>query len=380
MLIDISAIQSELVISTLSSFTQTFSSVLFAGTFDHLHSGHKSVLTQALFHATSSLIIGIASQSLLTKKTCPSALEPFETRLQNVLSFIREIIPESMKHIQITMIETADAVGPAATLDFDAIVVTPETKAGAAMVNEARQLHGHKPVQIICAQILGNSNIQQKLSSTSIRTSLCSSLPNGETDLNWLHASLKSLQFDQYVVEKWWSKLRDLYGIEPWRHYHTLRHILELLHAVSSQRIELFLTIWFHDCIYYPRSSKNEEDSVALFRDFVDEAGVDPAVAATVVETILMSKNHIFSLKGPIGTWQAEFLELDLSILGAEHGRYIKYADQIRKEYSHVEDYRVKRIEFLESVKLFKFKYLQNKDELNEKMRRNIDWEITVLS
>jgi len=38
------------------------------GTFDHLHLGHKLLLTNALFYTRETIIIGITSSSLLSNK------------------------------------------------------------------------------------------------------------------------------------------------------------------------------------------------------------------------------------------------------------------------------------------------------------------------
>ena len=105
--------------------TFKYDSVLFAGTFDHLHPGHRSVLTMAFFLARRKLYIGVTSDSLLRNKKYFNGLQPFETRALHVSDFIATIRPSNADDIEVVLLETEDAVGPAGTLEFDAIVVTP---------------------------------------------------------------------------------------------------------------------------------------------------------------------------------------------------------------------------------------------------------------
>ncbi len=59
-----------------------FGSVLFAGTFDHLHPGHKSVLTRALGAAKDSLHVGVTAGALLAKKVNGKALQTLGERTE----------------------------------------------------------------------------------------------------------------------------------------------------------------------------------------------------------------------------------------------------------------------------------------------------------
>ena len=63
------------------------------GTFDHLHSGHKLLLTMALAHTDTRLIIGITSQEMLSKKLHFDLIESFETRKSKVAAFCNKISP-----------------------------------------------------------------------------------------------------------------------------------------------------------------------------------------------------------------------------------------------------------------------------------------------
>jgi phosphopantetheine adenylyltransferase/predicted metal-dependent HD superfamily phosphohydrolase len=386
-----------LIFPPLPLIEKTYNRVLFAGTFDHLHSGHKSIITQSLFLAEDTLYVAVTSEQLLLRKKCPAAIEPFDSRVIGVDNFIRSIVPDCKKDVEIVILETPDAIGPAGHLDFDAIIVTPETLKGGEAVNEARVARGNKPVEIVTLQILDHLSVECKLSSTNIRAALCNNLARGEDDLNELHDSFIS-EIGKHLMDEmsvktlgttWWSRLRDIHGLEPWRHYHNLRHVFELIAAArehyedGSAPIELWMAIWFHDCVYIPRSATNEEDSVQVFEEFAQHAEVPSQTYENVRKAILYSKSHLKSLN-EIGVeeWIKVFLELDLSILASEDDRYSQYKAQIRSEYSHFDDtrFRAGRKEFLEGISQFRFKYLRNKDDLNDRITKNVSQEISELS
>src|SRR5262245_18351172 len=57
---------------------------------------------------------------------------------------------------------------------------------------------------------------------------------------------------------------------EPQRHYHTLRHLDEVLRTVGKLRdychdpAAVELAVWFHDAVYDPRGQDNEARSAQL--------------------------------------------------------------------------------------------------------------------
>lgn len=125
---------------------------------------------------------------------------------------------------------------------------------------------------------------------------------------------------------------------EPHRKYHTVQHLDECFErfaelkgeAVHPEEVELAL--WFHDAIYDTRRQDNEERSADWARSSVLAASLPASVAERVHALIMATRHNVV----PSGTDERILVDVDLSILGAEPGRFDEYEDQIRQEYSWV--------------------------------------------
>jgi predicted metal-dependent HD superfamily phosphohydrolase len=134
---------------------------------------------------------------------------------------------------------------------------------------------------------------------------------------------------------------------EPHRAYHTLEHIGECLLQLDMARhllvhpVEAELAIWFHDAVYNPRRSDNEEQSALLAEEQLQTAGVDRAVAGRTAALIRLTTHERGNLIGD----EAFLCDVDLAILGAEPERFDRYDAAIRQEYNWVPEavYRVER-------------------------------------
>ena len=123
----------------------------------------------------------------------------------------------------------------------------------------------------------------------------------------------------------------------PNRHYHNLRHIedcLDLLAGVDGlstrDRDSLTQAIWWHDVVYDPTRSDNEELSARLA-----EQHVAAELRDDVGRLIRLTRTHRVEPGDRLG---AILISIDLSILGAAPSRYDAYAAAIRKEFAHVPD------------------------------------------
>ncbi|HEY1051893.1 MAG TPA: hypothetical protein VGE39_19110 [Prosthecobacter sp.] len=126
---------------------------------------------------------------------------------------------------------------------------------------------------------------------------------------------------------------------EPHRQYHNLRHLqecLEVFDEVKSLAVNpalLEAALWFHDVVYDPQTtSENEEMSADLARDALESGEAEPAVVGHIRSLILVTKRHI-----PDSTPDAALIcDIDLAILGREEARFQEYEEAIAQEYAWV--------------------------------------------
>jgi predicted metal-dependent HD superfamily phosphohydrolase len=123
----------------------------------------------------------------------------------------------------------------------------------------------------------------------------------------------------------------------PGRHYHNLAHIEDCLAALArvegisaNDRELLSEAIWWHDVVYDPARSDNEELSAQLA-----ERHLRADISSEVGRLIRLTRTHDVKADDRLG---AILISIDLSILGAEPARYDAYAAAIRQEFIHVSD------------------------------------------
>lgn len=129
------------------------------------------------------------------------------------------------------------------------------------------------------------------------------------------------------------------------RHYHGLAHIAALLDLLLQHRAAFSdpqaveAAIWFHDAIYDSRAKDNEELSAALAADRLKDSA-DPARLARITAMIKATATHdVPALEDAASANDAAlFLDMDLSILGAEPQKFDAYEQAVRREYGWVVD------------------------------------------
>lgn len=187
-------------------------SVAVGGTFDHLHVGHKLLLTatalameplgQADPDHERLLTVGVTGDALLVNKKYAEFLESWDERYQSTASFLLAIIdfrpPESsaprlrrttapgpngnfvlmqvQPQLAFKFVEISDPFGPTITEEgIGALVVSEETHAGGAAVNDERAKKGWKDLAIFEVDVLQSgeaadtTSFESKISSTDIR-------------------------------------------------------------------------------------------------------------------------------------------------------------------------------------------------------------------
>lgn len=154
---------------------------------------------------------------------------------------------------------------------------------------------------------------------------------------------------DAYPV---FDRLVAAYSV-PHRFYHTLEHLNEMFNVagkLADEAIDLSavqLAIWFHDAVYDPPATDNEDRSAALAVELLRPRGIPEETLECVVAMIRATAHGTVS---DVGADTAVLLDADLAILSAEERRYARYAADIRREYGWVDEtaYRAGRTKVLE--------------------------------
>lgn len=180
---------------------------------------------------------------------------------------------------------------------------------------------------------------------------------------------------------------------EPHRHYHNQSHINDCVGKLFkfsylfSHKDEACIAFWFHDVVYSPHRTDNEEKSAALVRALMEKylkfAPTDDSknemmqAIDRVCALIMCTKTHrADTLDG-----QA-FVDIDLSILASVPSRFASYQQQIRDEYVHVdtETYQKARHKFLldMSCRSPLFQHVHLRAVWEHKARRNLTSALNV--
>lgn len=160
---------------------------------------------------------------------------------------------------------------------------------------------------------------------------------------------------------------------EPQRRYHTTAHLADVLARIdvladaaattaeqAPDRPAVELAAWFHDAVYRPDRSENEERSAALAERALPELGIDDARTAEVARLVRLTITH----DPAPGDANGELLcDADLGVLAGPPEEYAAYAAAVRAEYGFVPDeaFRAGRAavlrQLLELPRLFRTAY-----------------------
>jgi phosphopantetheine adenylyltransferase len=197
--------------------------VIVGGTFDHIHAGHKLLLTALalVLQPTSKrsttprrLMVGITGDELLKNKKYAEYLKSWDERQRDVVNFFRSIlyftrsnagekletctfnepgpngraIHTKLGPITLECVEIQDPFGPTITDEsITALVVSGETRSGGRAVNEKRTEKGWHALEVFEVDVLdaqeyegGSTKTEDfacKISSTAIRKRKAESAP-----------------------------------------------------------------------------------------------------------------------------------------------------------------------------------------------------------
>lgn len=173
---------------------------------------------------------------------------------------------------------------------------------------------------------------------------------------------------------------------EPHRHYHCVEHLSAVLSEVDTlasyaANPELaLLAAWYHDAIYDPRRSDNEERSAELAESELAAAGLPADSVVKVARLVRLTASH----DPAAGDSDAEVLcDADLAVLASPTPAYDRYVAAVRREYAHVDEagWRTGRGAVLRGLlgqpRLFRTAAGRTWEELG---RANVSRELTALA
>lgn len=140
---------------------------------------------------------------------------------------------------------------------------------------------------------------------------------------------------DKGLVNELWLEIEKHYTDKK-RHYHTLQHLDNLLSQLTEVKAELLdwetilFTLYYHDIIYNPLKSDNEDKSAEFAEKRMQQIAVPAETIKRCKAQILATKTHIKSTNSDTNY----FTDADLSVLGQTWEVYTHYYKGVRKEYS----------------------------------------------
>ncbi|CAK8674916.1 bifunctional coenzyme A synthase-like [Clavelina lepadiformis] len=187
-------------------------SVVIGGTFDHVHIGHKVLLSEATLMANRRLLIGLTDGKMLERKTLHELIKPWSLRKKQLENFLCDVADYSVKtdsgNINLNgkkLLEIAritDPIGPSSTdPDLQCIAVSKETEKGGEIVNKARLENG---LNLLHVHLIGEGHLlgeNQTSAINEVKTSSSTLRYNSLGDLRKIpNSSEATFPSEAYVI------------------------------------------------------------------------------------------------------------------------------------------------------------------------------------
>jgi len=175
-----------------------------------------------------------------------------------------------------------------------------------------------------------------------------------------------------------YANLMERYG-EIHRHYHNLAHIKNGLNELDETRHlannpnALEFAWWFHDAVYNPASSLNEEKSAELALEIIKNASLPRDFSREVASLIMATKHREI----PLDQDAKIIMDIDLASLGEPEAIFEQNTEKIQKEFGNLvskKDFIAGRAKFLkhflERQSIYFTRFFREKYE--EQARKNL--------
>lgn len=158
----------------------------------------------------------------------------------------------------------------------------------------------------------------------------------------------------QKLLDKWNIKcdinvLLSMWN-EPHRFFHTLDHLNDIINQINrdinkytdEEYDMLIISAIFHDCVYDPMSTDNEEKSA----DFFEKCCLDKNKYTLEIKNIIINTKY-----HKADSFLSEcFNKYDMNIVERDFDELLKWENEIYNEYKSYKEYKEKRLIFLESL------------------------------